>query len=54
MIKGVERHLKGNEKQLALTLKRKKIERERMVLSTQKPSRCQQKRTQVWMKTYLC
>ena len=28
--------------------------KERMALGTQKLSRCQQKRTQVWMKTYLC
>ncbi len=54
MVKGAERDLSGNEKRPNLTFKRKEIERERMALSTQKPSRCPQKRTQVWMKTYLC
>lgn len=54
MDKGAERDFSGNEKRLNLIFKRKEIEKEIMMLGIQKPSRCQQKRTQVWMKTYLC
>ena len=52
--KGSERDFSGNEKRLNLIFKRKEIEKEIMMLGIQKLSKCPQKRTQVWMKTYLC
>ena len=54
MVKGAERDLSGNEKRPYLTFKRKEIEKKIMMLGIQKPSKYPQKRTQVWMKTYLC
>lgn len=49
-----EKIVKRKRETIELDLKKELNRKEKNGVKPQKPSRCQQKRTQVWMKTYLC